>query len=353
MACPMSPGPRAAAGAGGRAEQAFPPPGLAECLERVDPSTPSVQVLVMCGSSDLYSYKASIDLWCSRLRGVHVSAVHTTMPIARNGDMLERGRTHILIGTPGRLAALVRQMPCQFKSTRFLLVAALDAGLRSDAKRLASKLAADVQVRCVDGTSLVEEQAPPSLPLGGGPLGVREESLQQAEEQDVCQHLLRMPHFFVRAHDQGKLQHLSSVLDAVDFEQAVVFTNTSQQASELSRTLVASGYPVFCTHAGLDPESRGARLGAFAAFEKRILVTDEIASRCKFPRLDLLVNFDVPQDSVAYAHRTECLGKSPTAVRVVSIAASFADEATLTSLRELLGVDVRLVAGGCLPTTDS
>lgn len=74
--------------------------------------------------------------------------------------------------------------------------------------------------------------------------------------------------------------------------------------NELQNILHVPGYEVFGLHGDVDQYERINAMKAVKAAKKVILVATDVASRgLNLNDVDLVVNFDMPQDPEDYVHR--------------------------------------------------
>ena len=126
--------------------------------------------------------------------------------------------------------------------------------------------------------------------------------------------------YFVKSHI--KLNLMLGILKAETPQTALIFTNTRHVAFRLSQKLKANGYR--CQHlTGELPQNQ--RLKVIDDFKKgkiSLLVATDVAARgLHIDNLDMVFNYDVPQDSENYVHRigrTARAGKKGKAVTLAS-----------------------------------
>ena len=103
---------------------------------------------------------------------------------------------------------------------------------------------------------------------------------------------------------------------------AIVFARTIHEVSRLTHLLRSLGLGAIPLHGELNQSSRLGALNKFKAHARDILVATDVASRgLDIPSVDLVLNYDLPQDDTTYIHRvgrTARAGKSGVAVSFVS-----------------------------------
>jgi len=108
----------------------------------------------------------------------------------------------------------------------------------------------------------------------------------------------------VKLTESEKNRRLNDLLDALLFNQVIIFVKSVVRAIELDRLLSECNFPSICIHANLKQEERIARYKAFKEFNKRIMVATDIFGRgIDIERVNIVINYDMPQESDSYLHR--------------------------------------------------
>ncbi len=105
-------------------------------------------------------------------------------------------------------------------------------------------------------------------------------------------------------HEPQKMPLISYLLKQTPYKNAVVFCSRKQTVKELTRNLKRSGFTVEEIHSDLEQTVRENTLSAFASGRVPLLVATDIISRgIDIDTIDLVVNWDVPDDGEDYVHR--------------------------------------------------
>ena len=122
--------------------------------------------------------------------------------------------------------------------------------------------------------------------------------------------------YYVKLQEAEKNRKLNDLLDALDFNQVVIFVSKVARANELDRLLQECNFPSMCIHSGMGQDERCAARGRafFAAlltlpslrsirrykdfkdFKKRILVATDLFGRgIDIERVNIVINYDFPE----------------------------------------------------------
>ena len=113
----------------------------------------------------------------------------------------------------------------------------------------------------------------------------------------------------LKAHN--KLEVLSRLIEADQVKLALVFCNTKRRTDELTEKLKARGYSAESLHGDMNQSVRTRVMDKFKKKELRILVATDVAARgIDVDDIELVINYDVPQDDEYYVHRIGRTGRA-------------------------------------------
>merc|ERR1719310_851250 len=178
------------------------------------------------------------------------------------------------------------------------------------------------------------------------------------EIRTICKKFMQNPHeifvdeeskltlhgllqYYVKLTEKEKNRKLNDMLDALEFNQVVIFVKSVQRATALDKLLVECSFPSIAIHSGLDQEERINRYRQFKDFQKRILVATDLFGRgIDIERVNIVINYDMPDDSDSYLHRVGRAGRFGTRGLAISFVASDEDAETLKKVQERFEVNV-------------
>jgi ATP-dependent RNA helicase UAP56/SUB2 len=118
--------------------------------------------------------------------------------------------------------------------------------------------------------------------------------------------------YYVMVEEAGKNRLLSDLLDNLEFNQVVIFVKSTARADQLHWLLESCNFPSMCIHSRMPQEERFIfltrikRYSSFKAFSKRILVATDIFGRgIDMERVNVVVNYDMPDSPDSYLHRVK------------------------------------------------
>ncbi len=113
-------------------------------------------------------------------------------------------------------------------------------------------------------------------------------------EQDV---------YLSHSHQKNALLH-HLIKDKTDFESIIVFTSSKSKVQTIVSALRRKGYSVDGISSDLDQKERENLLSQFRSKKLRIVVATDVLSRgIDIKDINLVVNYDVPNEAADYVHR--------------------------------------------------
>merc|ERR1739848_450086 len=171
------------------------------------------------------------------------------------------------------------------------------------------------------------------------------------ETREVCKKFMTDPHeisiddeskltlhgllqYFVKLEEKEKNRKLNDLLDALEFNQVVIFVKSVQRAIALDKLLVECNFPSISIHGGLNQEERIARYKQFKDFQKRIMVATDLFGRgIDIERVNIVINYDAPSVSDQYLHRVGRAGRFGTKGLALSFCSSEEDKEVLDKVQ--------------------
>jgi len=147
--------------------------------------------------------------------------------------------------------------------------------------------------------------------------------------------------YYVELSESQKNRKLNDLLDALDFNQVVIFVKGVRRCKELNKLLLECNFPSMSIFGGLKQEERLERYNKFKEYKSRILVSTDIFGRgVDFERVNIVFNYDMPDKADQYLHRVGRSGRFGTKGLAVSFIASKEDSAILNEVQSRFEVEI-------------
>ena len=205
----------------------------------------------------------------------------------------------IVIATPGKLISHLNLGYVKFDTIQFLILdeadRMLDIGFYDDIIKIISYLPKERQTLMFSAT-----MAPKIRQLATQILKTPEEiniSISKPAEG-----VLQAAYLIYNQQKNDLIAHLIS--DNPDYDSILIFCSTKRAVNELARTLKRKKFNAEGISSDLEQAEREKVLQGFRSKRTRILVATDVMSRgIDIKDINLVINYDVPNDAEDYVHR--------------------------------------------------
>ncbi|KAI6022605.1 P-loop containing nucleoside triphosphate hydrolase protein [Pisolithus marmoratus] len=312
-------------------------------LQQLEPVNGEVSVIVLCHTRELaFQIKNEYTRFAKYMPDVRVHTFYGGTPVLKDAELLrDKNRCpHIVVATPGRLNALVRDKILDAKNVKHFTLDECDKMLeqldmRRDVQEIFRATPHHKQVMMFSATLSKEIRVTcKKFMANASPLEIFVDDETKLTLHGLQQH-------YVKLEENGKNRKLNELLDTLEFNQVVIFVKSVARAIELDKLLVSCNFPSISIHSGLAQEERIKRYTAFKAFEKRILVATDIFGRgIDVERVNIVVNYDCPPDADSYLHRVGRAGRFGTKGLAITFVSSESDQQVMAAIQSRFEVAV-------------
>jgi len=253
-------------------------------------------------------------------------------------ELLEKEVPHIVVGTPGRIKQLVREKVLKLDHVKRFILDEADQmleslAMRKDVQEIFKATPHEKQVMMFSAT-LNKEIRPVCRKFTQSP-----QEIYVDDESKLTLHGLQQ--YYVKLTEAQKNRKLNDLLDALDFNQVVIFVNGVRRCKELNKLLNECNFPSMCIYGGLSQEERLDRYNKFKEYKSRILVSTDLFGRgVDFERVNIVFNYDMPKDADTYLHRVGRSGRFGTKGLAITFVSSSDDSAVLEKVQSRFEVEV-------------
>jgi ATP-dependent RNA helicase DeaD len=302
---------QSATGSGKTAAFALP------AIERVDAHVRAVQVLILCPTRELAVQVAEETGKLALFkRGVHSVPIYGGQSYERQFRALAAG-VQIVIGTPGRVMDHMERGTLKLDGLRMVVLdeadRMLDMGFRDDIERI---LAATPEQRQMLFFSATMPRPIQDL------IGRYTKNPEWVRIEAHAQNAPQVEQVYFEVDRRSKIEVLTRLIDLHDFRYGLIFCSTKIMVDELDEHLHARGYAVDRLHGDMSQAQRDRVMEKFRRRGFEFLVATDVAARgLDLDDLEVVFNFDLPNDAEDYIHRigrTGRAGKSGRAFTFVS-----------------------------------
>lgn len=308
-------------------------------LQQLEPSENHVYVLVMCHTRELaFQISKEYERFSKYMAGVRVSVFFGGMPIQKDEDVLKTACPHIVVGTPGRILALVNSKKLNLIHLKHFILDECDKMLESldmrrDVQEIFRNTPHGKQVMMFSAT-LSKEIRPVCKKFMQDPMEVYVDDEAKLTLHGLQQH-------YVKLKENEKNKKLFELLDVLEFNQVVIFVKSVQRCIALAQLLTDQNFPAIGIHRNMTQDERLSRYQQFKDFQKRILVATNLFGRgMDIERVNIVFNYDMPEDSDTYLHRVARAGRFGTKGLAITMVSDENDAKILNEVQDRFDVNI-------------
>jgi len=308
-------------------------------LQQLEPVDGQVSILVMCHTRELaFQISKEYTRFAKYLTSVKVGVFFGGMPVVKDKQRLKTDCPHIVVGTPGRILALAREKSLNLKHIKHFVLDECDKMLeqldmRRDVQEIFRMTPVEKQVMMFSAT-LSKEVRPVCRKF-------MQDALEVFVDDETKLTLHGLQQYYVKLKESEKNRKLFDLLDLLEFNQVVIFVRTVQRCMALTQLLSEQNFPAICIHRSLSQEERLARYQQFKDFQKRILVATDLFGRgMDIERVNIVFNYDMPEDSDMYLHRVARAGRFGTKGLAITFVSDENDAKILNEVQDRFEVDI-------------
>lgn len=276
------------------------------CVEKINPSNPSTQALIMCPTRELVMQVTEEIKKLTKFKtNISVFSIYGGQDIKVQLKALRKG-AHIVVGTPGRIQDHMRRKSLKLGQIKYLVLdeadQMMDMGFAEDMKNIISSTPKSRQTLMFSATMPKKLQVLMNEYLKE-PLRVStiDKSLQNQQ--------IKQLYFPVK--NKSKDKALEALLQSYRIQSGIVFCNTKVKVDELSKKLLKLKYKVAAIHGDITQRKRTRALEAFRKSSVEILVATDVAARgLDINNLEAVINYDFPRFDQDYIHRVGRTGRA-------------------------------------------
>ena len=229
-----------------------------------------------------------------------------------------RKGTDIVVATPGRLIDYMKQKVFLPKNVRILVIdeadRLFDMGFLKDLRYLLRRLP-----RYDKRQSMLF-----SATLSYAVMELAYEYMNNAQEVFADPEKITVEEIDQVLYHVGndvKLNLLLGLLNREQWNSVLIFANTRTGVDMLARKLKGNGFAAFGITGTVQQKKRLKIMQQFKAGEIKILVATDVASRgIHVEDIDIVINYDIPQDPENYIHRIGRTGRAGKSGRAITLA---------------------------------
>lgn len=277
----------------------------------------SPQAIVLCPTRELCMQVASeISKLAANIKKLKVLAVYGGQAIGKQTRVLKKG-VHVVVGTPGRVIDHINRGNLELIGVESVVLdeadEMLEMGFREDIETILAKTPRQRQ------TLLFSATIPEEIKQIANNYQDNPEFIKIANKR---KNVPKITQYAFRCDIKYKFRSLVRLIEAYDVKLALIFCNTKKSVDFVFKHLKKEDFKVDSLHGDMTQQVRDKVMNKFRNGNINVLVATDVAARgLDIADVDVIINYDVPQNIDDYIHRigrTARAGKTGFAFTLVS-----------------------------------
>lgn len=274
-------------------------------IQKINKNSNTTQAIILAPTRELaVQITEEIRKFTKYEENVSCVAIYGGDQIDKQIKLLKKG-VKIVVGTPGRVMDHMRRKTLKLDNIKMVVLDEADEmlkmGFEEDINEIFSKIPEERQTILFSATMNARILSIAKKYLTD-PVTVKIKSKELTVDR-IEQISLTLKHGM-------KDEITMRLIDINNPTKAVIFCNTKKKVDDLIDTLKKNGYKAECLHGDIKQTQRQRILNGFKKGESKILVATDVAARgIDVEELELVINYDIPQEEEYYVHRIGRTGR--------------------------------------------
>ncbi|MFA7346676.1 MAG: DEAD/DEAH box helicase [Desulfurivibrionaceae bacterium] len=275
-------------------------------VQLCDPGSRKTQALVLCPTRELCMQVArDLNSFAKNLPAIRVCAVYGGASIENQIRSLRQGAP-IIVATPGRLHDLMRRQEIDLSAIRLVVLDEADEmlqmGFQDELNAILAQTPADKHTLLFSAT-MPQSVASISRKYMKNPLEITVGTRNAGSEN--------IRHIYYMVHAKDRYLALRRLVDMNPDMYAIIFCRTRQEVNDVADKLGKDGYSADPLHGELSQSQRDYVMQRFRSKSVQLLVATDVAARgLDVTDLTHVINYNLPDDTANYTHRSGRTGRA-------------------------------------------
>ncbi|HMZ45693.1 MAG TPA: DEAD/DEAH box helicase [Chitinophagaceae bacterium] len=264
------------------------------------------QALIVCPTRELcLQIVNEIEQFKKFISGMHVVAVYGGASIGMQIRELKRG-VQIVVATPGRLIDLIERKAINLEQIKYVVLDEADEMLNMGFQEDIEFILQNTPQR--ESTWLFSATMPGEIKkvtkkYMKNPFEVTVGKVNTANKS--------IDHQYFITQAQHRYETLKRLIDFNPGMYGIIFTRTKADAQEIAEKLTREGYDIDALHGDLSQPQRDKVMNAFRDKTLQLLIATDVAARgIDVKEITHVINYELPDDTEVYTHRSGRTGRA-------------------------------------------
>lgn len=275
-------------------------------LQLVDEKQRFAQALVICPTRELcMQIVTEIELFKKFMTGINIVAVYGGTSIGMQIRDIKRG-VQIVVATPGRLIDLIERKAINLEEIKYVVLdeadEMLNMGFQEDIEFILQNTPKK-QSTWLFSATMPSEIRRVSKKYMTNPVEVTVGKMNTANKN--------IDHQYFVTQAQHRYETLKRLIDFNPGMYGIIFTRTKLDAQNIAEKLTREGYDIDALHGDLSQPQRDKVMNAFRDKTLQLLIATDVAARgIDVKEITHVINYELPDDTEVYTHRSGRTGRA-------------------------------------------
>jgi ATP-dependent RNA helicase DeaD len=286
-------------------------------LQLVNKTDRYPQALIVCPTRELcMQITKDFNSFKPKKENLVVTAVYGGTSIGMQIRDLKRG-THIVVATPGRLIDLIERKAIHLEKIHYVVLdeadEMLNMGFKEDIEFILQNTPNRQSIWLFSATMPYEIRQVSKMYMDKPfevTIGIRNAGAASIDHQ-----------YYMTQHS-SRYETLKRIIDFNPGIYGLIFTRTKADAQQITESLIREGYDIDALHGDLTQPQRDKVMSRFRDKSLQLLIATDVAARgIDVQGITHVINYELPDDTEVYTHRsgrTGRAGKSGIAISIIS-----------------------------------
>ena len=283
-------------------------------IENIDIKNKKTQVLILAPTRELAcQITDELRKFTKYMESIKLLTVYGGQSIEKQIIPLRKG-VQIVVGTPGRIMDHMRKKTLKLSNVKMVILdeadEMLNMGFREDIETILEQVPDERQTLLFSAT--MNEKI----------LAITKKYLKNPKKIKIKAKELTVENIdqiAFQTKNSMKDEITTRIIDLYKPEKLIVFCNTKKKVDQLFDYLKKHKYNVDVIHGDIKQDQRDRTIKKFKNGDIKILIATDVAARgIDIANLDLVINYDIPQENEYYVHRIGRTGRNKNIGKAVT-----------------------------------
>ena len=315
-------------------------------IDMVDIDNRNPQILILSPTRELdIQIATELRKFSKYKEGVKIVPIYGGAPIDRQIQLIKRG-CGIIVGTPGRVMDHLRRKTIRFSDIKMVILdeadEMLNMGFKEDIEEILKIMPKEQYQMTLFSATMPSSILSITKQFQQDPITVEIKSAQRTIDT--------VEQTYYECGRGKKTNALRILLNDIDPELTMIFCNTKKMVDELVDELNVFDMKAIGLHGDMKQMFRSRVMDQFRTGNYPILIATDVAARgIDVDNIDLVVNYDIPQDNEYYIHRVGRTGRAGKKGKAITL---IAGKRQRQFIKDIMKYTKTAIAHRVLPSTE-